>query len=83
MARIRFTIEESDVWHEMQIDYELSNQVFRDEHDLSYIIKKEQERCKSGQARKVEVYDDRGKLIAKSSNILDWNTLEYIKTEKR
>lgn len=81
MARIKFTIGESDVWHEIQIDYELSRQQFRDEHDLSYIIKNEQERCQSGKAKKVEIYDESGNLIAKSPDILDWNKLEYIKNK--
>lgn len=85
MATIRFTIEDSDVWHEITIDYQMTKTLFRDEHDLSYIIKREQDRCnedwKNRRAKRVEVYDDNGKLIAKSSDILEWNKLEYINYE--
>lgn len=83
MTTIRFTIEDSDVWHEITLDYQMTNTLFRDEHDLSYIIKREKDRCnedwKNWRAKRVEVYDDNGKLIAKSSDILEWNKLEYIK----
>jgi len=79
MARIRFTLGESSIWHEVQLDYyELTNQAFRDEHDLSYIIKKEQELCKSSNAKKVEVLDDEGNILAQSSNILESGKLEYV-----
>lgn len=80
MARIRFTLGDSEIWHEFQIEnYELSNSVFRDEHDLSYIIKREQDKCKDYRARKVEVMDDNGDVIATSSDILEWGKLEYNK----
>lgn len=82
MAKIRFTLGDSTVWHEIQIDYALSHQIFRDEHDLSYIIKREQDRCQTGKAKKVEVLDDKGNLLATSPNILDWNKLEYLDKDK-
>ena len=77
MAKIRFTLGGSDVWHEIQIDYELSRQVLRDEHELAYLIKREQDRCGTSKAKSVEVYDDDGILLAKSPDILDWYKLEY------
>ena len=77
MARIRFTIGDSPIWHEIQMDFKLTEEVFRDEHDLSYIIKKEQERLQWYKAKKVEVLDDQGNLKAKSSDILEWGKLEY------
>lgn len=77
MARIRFTLGDSSVWHEVQLDYNLSGELFRDEHELSYIIKKEQDKCHLYRAKKVEVLDDEGNLIAESPDILEWNKLEY------
>lgn len=83
MARIRFTIGDSDVWHEFQTEnYTLSGDSFRDEHDLSYIIKREQDRCCSFRARKVEVLDDNGKKLADSPDILEWSKLEYNNNDK-
>lgn len=76
--RIRFTIGDSPIWHEIQIDkYVLSKQQFRDEHDLAYIIKNEQDKCTNGFARKVEVIDENGNLLAKTPNILELFNLEY------
>ncbi len=77
MSKIRFTLGESNQWHEIQIDYELTKETFRDEQDLSIIIKREQDRCKNWSAKKVEVLSDNGELLAKSSDILEWGKLEY------
>lgn len=77
MTKIRFTLGDSAIWHEFEMDYHLTGEVFRDEQDLSYIIKKEQDRCSSFRARKVEIHDNKGVLLARSSDILDWNKLEY------
>lgn len=82
MARIRFTLGDSNIWHEFQLEnYELSNSIFRDEQDLSYIIKREQDKCKDYCAKKVEVIDDSGTILAKSSDILEWGKLEYNKNK--
>lgn len=76
--RIRFTIGDSPIWHEIQIDkYVLSKQQFRDEHDLAHIIKNEQDKCMNGFAKKVEVIDENGNLLAKTPNILELFNLEY------
>lgn len=78
MMRIRFTIGDSPIWHEIQIDkYVLSKQQFRDEHDLAHIIKNEQDKCTNGFAKKVEVIDENGNLLAKTPNILELFNLEY------
>jgi hypothetical protein len=78
MMRIRFTIGDSPIWHEIQIDkYVLSKQQFRDEHDLAHIIKNEQDKCTNGFAKKVEVIDENGNLLAKTPNILEFFNLEY------
>ena len=78
MKRIRFTIGESQVWHEIQLNnYELSKEQFKDEHDLAHIIKKEQDKCTNGFAKKVEVIDENGNLLAKTPNILEFFNLEY------
>ena len=37
MTKIQFTLGDSDLWHEIQMNYELTGDKFRDEHDLSYI----------------------------------------------
>ena len=63
-------------------NYLLSRETFIDEHDLSYIIKREQDRCCSYRARKVEVLDDNGKILAKSPDILKWSKLEYNNNDK-
>ena len=77
MSKIRFTIGDSPIWHEIQMDFQLSESIFRDEHDLSYIIKKEQERLQRYSAKKVMVLDDFGNLKAQSDDILEWGKLEY------
>lgn len=78
MKRIRFTIGESQVWHEIQLNnYELSKEQFKDEHEISRIIKEEQDNCKDGKAKKVEVIDESGQIIAKSPDILELFRLEY------
>ena len=82
MTEIRFTLGDSDVWHIIRLKYELTKEVFRDEHDLSYIVKREQDRAKCFRAKKVEVLDEYGNLLARSSNILDWNKLEYITNQE-
>lgn len=79
MTKIKFTLGDSDVWHEIELDYLLTNQVFRDEQDLSYIIKREQDRCSFKKAKRVEIYDANGILLAESSDILEWGKLEYKK----
>lgn len=78
MAVIRYTLGDSDAWHEITIKYALSLEKFRDEHDLSYIIKHDQERILSSKAKKVEVYDDFGALLAKTPDILEWDKIEYV-----
>ena len=76
--RIRFTIGDSPIWHEIQIDkYVLSKQQFRDEHDLAHIIKNEQDKCTNGFAKKVEVIDENGNLLPETPNILELFNLEY------
>ena len=56
MMRIRFTIGDSPIWHEIQIDkYVLSKQQFRDEHDLAHIIKNEQDNIAKSAA--ISVYE--------------------------
>ena len=82
MAKIKFTLGDSDSWHEIELDYQLTHQRFRDEHDLSFIIKREQDRCCFQRAKKVQVYDDNGILMAESSNILEWDKLEYNNNDK-
>lgn len=77
MTEIRFTLGDSDVWHIIQLDYKLSKQELKDEHILSAIIKNEQDKCKELKAKKVKVFDDNGKLLASSSNILEHYKLEY------
>lgn len=77
MTTIRFTLGDSEVWHEIRLNYTLTGSSFRDEHDLSYIIKREQDRCKNCYAKKVQVIDERGKLLAESSDILEWGYLNY------
>ena len=77
MTKIRFTVEGSDVWHEILLNYSLTKEIARDEHDLSNIIKQEQDMCCKNKAKKVEVIDDNGNLLAYSSDILDWGKLEY------
>ncbi len=77
MTTIRFTLGDSDVWHEISLNYELTHQTFRDEQDLSYIIKREQEKCKDWCAKKVEVIDEHGNIIAETNNILEWDNLKY------
>lgn len=42
------------------------------------IIKRDQERILSSKAKKVEVYDDFGALLAKTPDILEWDKLEYV-----
>ena len=77
MTKIRFTLGESDLWHEIQMNYNLTGETFRDEHDLSYIIKREQDRCKDYCAKRVEVINENGEVLAESSNILEWDNLKY------
>lgn len=77
MTKIQFTLGDSDIWHEIQLNYSLTGEKLRDEHDLSYIIKREQDRCKDNRAKKVKVVDDSGNILAQSLDILEWNHLEY------
>lgn len=77
MAEIRFTLGNLDVWHIIRLDYELSKQTLKDEHVLSNIIKNEQDKCKELKAKKVKVFNDKGILLASSSNILDNFNLVY------
>ena len=59
------------------MDFQLSESIFRDEHDLSYIIKREQDRLQRYSAKKVMVLDDFGNIKAQSDDILEWGKLEY------
>ncbi len=77
MTEIRFTLGDSDVWHIIRLDYELTKELFRDEHDLSYLIKREQDKCNNFKAKKVNVFDNNGRLLASSPNILEFGKLEY------
>lgn len=49
---------------------------------MAYIIKKEQNKCKKGKARKVEVLNENGDTIAKSSDILEIGKLKYLNNTK-
>lgn len=77
MTKIQFTLGNSDLWHEIQLNYNLTGEKYRDEHDLSYIIKREQDRCKDYSAKRVKVLNENGDVLAESSDISEWNHLEY------
>lgn len=78
MAEIRFTLGDLDEWHVIHLDYELTKEKFKDIHDLSYIIKREQKKRNIGlKAKKVKVFNDQGILLASSSNILEDFKLDY------
>ncbi len=81
MATIKFTLGDSEIWHVIELDYELSYNWVKDVDILAYIIKQEQDKCKNWRAKKVQVLDDNGNVLAKSSNILEAQ-IDYVKKEE-
>ncbi len=81
MATIKFTLGDSEIWHVIELDYELSYNWVKDVDILAYIIKQEQDKCKNWRAKKVQVLDDNGNVLAKSSNILEAR-IDYVKKEE-
>lgn len=81
MATIKFTIGDTDIWHEFHRPYNLSKKVTKDVQDLCYIIKQIQNDFCNGKAKKVCVIDDQG-VIAKSSDILEKFQLDYYDSNK-
>ena len=54
MATIKFTLGDSEIWHVIELDYELSYNWVKDVDILAYIIKQEQDKCKNWRAKKVQ-----------------------------
>ena len=74
---IRFTIGDSDIWHSFYLNYDLCKVPIQDEIKLSCIIKQEQDKCRYGIAKKVEVRDEKGNLIARTEDIMKECTMTY------
>lgn len=79
MKEIRFTLDDSPLWHSLYIDYELSDEII-DDIFFAYLITQELRRMGIQEpAKQLIVFDEKHKQIAKSKDISKTAKLKFSK----